>query len=144
VFCRITTRAEPSAVVFEDAHTLAFLDIAPATTGHTPVVPKRHADDLLTSTAEDLVAVTRTTQVVAQLLDHRLTPDGLTVFQANRPAGWQDVFHLHFHVVPRWAGDSLVLPWKAHEGSVDDLAPVAARLGTSPSSGRGYGAAQQS
>lgn len=128
VFCNIVRRRIPSTVVYEDDHTLAFLDIAPAAEGHTLVVPKCHADDLLAVTAEDLTEVARTTRFVALLLDERLKPDGLTVFQANREAGWQDVFHLHFHVVPRWHHDPLKLPWRSQPASPEQLAAVAARL----------------
>lgn len=70
------------------------------------------------------------TRSVAQLLDERLRPDGLTVFQANRTAGWQDVFHLHVHVVPRMIGDQLVKPWSnTPRASSEELADMAKRLG---------------
>lgn len=129
VFCRVVRGELPSTVVFEDEHTLAFLDIAPATDGHTLVVPKRHSRDLLSVGPEDLAALARTTQVVARLLDERLEPDGLSVFQSNRAAGWQDVFHLHVHVVPRWIGDSLRLPWRSEIATVQERSRVAGRLG---------------
>lgn len=129
VFCKVLRGQLPSTVVFEDEHTLAFLDIAPATDGHTLVIPKTHTDDLLSVSPEDLAAVTRTTQTVARILDDRLSPDGLSVFQSNRDAGWQDVFHLHFHVVPRWADDSLRLPWRSTPASQERTAEVAAQLG---------------
>ncbi len=87
--------------------TLAFLDIAPAAEGHALVVPKKHADDLLAASADDAIAVMRTAQIMARRLEETLHPDGMTLFQANRPAGWQDVFHLHLHVVPRWKDDQL-------------------------------------
>lgn len=129
VFCKVLRRQLPSTVVFEDEHALAFLDIAPATDGHTLVIPKTHTDDLLSVSPEDLAAVIRTTQTVARILDDRLSPDGLSVFQSNRTAGWQDVFHLHFHVVPRWKDDSLQRPWRSAPASRERTAEVAARLG---------------
>lgn len=129
VFCKVVRAELPSTVVFEDEHTLAFLDIAPANDGHTLVIPKVHTEDLLSVTPEDLAAVSHATQSVARILDDRLKPDGLSVFQSNRAAGWQDVFHLHFHVVPRWTQDSLRLPWRGKSPSGERTAEVAARLG---------------
>ena len=128
VFCGIVDHDVPATVVYEDVHVLAFLDAAPATDGHTLVIPKNHAQDLLSVSPEDLAAVATASQVVAQLLDDRLRPDGFTVFQANGQAGWQDVFHLHFHVVPRWKGDPLRLPWKSEPASRQRIATIAARL----------------
>lgn len=129
VFCKVLRGQLPSTVVFENEHTLAFLDIAPATDGHTLVVPKRHTEDLLSVPTEDLAEVIRTTQTVTRILDDRLQPDGLSIFQSNRAAGWQDVFHLHFHVVPRWTDDSLRLPWRSKPASSERTTEVAARLG---------------
>jgi histidine triad (HIT) family protein len=128
VFCGIVAQKVPATVVYEDARVLAFLDIAPATDGHTLVVPKNHAQDLLSVNPEDLVAVATASQAVTRLLDDRLKPDGFTVFQTNRQAGWQDVFHLHFHVVPRWTSDPLRLPWKSEPASEERIASIAARL----------------
>jgi histidine triad (HIT) family protein len=93
VFCGIIAQKVPATVVYEDDHVLAFLDFAPATDGHTLVVPKNHAQDLLSVNSEDLAAVATASQAVARLLDDRLKPDGLTVFQANRQAGWLVVLH---------------------------------------------------
>jgi histidine triad (HIT) family protein len=65
---------------------------------------------------------------VAHLLDERLTPDGLNLIQANRPAGWQTVFHFHIHLVPRWSDDGLTPPWTERDASADRLATTLARL----------------
>jgi histidine triad (HIT) family protein len=116
-------------VVYEDTATMAFLDINPAAEGHTLVVPRVHADDVLDADADTAAAVMRGVREVALLLDRRLDPDGITVFQANRPAGWQDVFHLHVHVVPRWDGDDLVRPWTPRPATTEALASIAGRLG---------------
>lgn len=127
-FCRIVAGKAPAEVVYEDAETLAFLDVAPATEGHTLVVPRMHVENLLEATVEDAAAVMHGVHQVAGLLDRRLRPEGITLFQANRMAGWQDVFHLHVHVVPRYSGDQLVKPWEgAHEGA-SELGTVAERL----------------
>lgn len=128
VFCGIVAGSVASHVVHDDDRTLAFLDINPASDGHTLVVPKTHADDLFDIDAESAAAVMRTVRLVAARLDARLAPDGLTVVQTNRPAGWQDVFHLHVHLVPRWEGDGLVRPWKPRSAPAERLAAMAERL----------------
>lgn len=128
VFCAIVRGTLPAHRVHEDDATLAFLDINPAAKGHTLVVPKQHADDLFTVDAEEAAAVMRTVRLVARRIDELLAPDGLTLVQTNRPAGWQDVFHLHVHLVPRWEGDGLARPWTPRPGRPEDLETVAARL----------------
>jgi len=86
VFDRILRGELPAHVVAEDAETLAFLDIHPAAPGHTLVIPKRHACDLLNANADSVAAVARMVQRVAKLLDLTFAPDGITVLQSNRPA----------------------------------------------------------
>jgi histidine triad (HIT) family protein len=128
VFCAIVGGAHPAAVVYEDASTLAFLDITAVMPGHTLVIPKAHATDLWAIEPDDWVAVTRTVQIVARRIGEVLKPDGMTLFQANRDAGWQDVFHLHVHLVPRMAGDRLHRPWTAAPLPLDSLEPMRGRL----------------
>jgi histidine triad (HIT) family protein len=128
VFCDIVTARQPAAIVFEDELTMAFLDITAVMEGHTLVIPKRHAADLWDITREDACAVMNTVHRVARRIREVLEPDGLTLFQANRDAGWQDVFHLHVHLVPRMAGDHLHRPWSAKPVALSELIAIRARL----------------
>jgi histidine triad (HIT) family protein len=128
VFCAIVTGDVPSWQVYEDADCLAFLDIGQATLGHTVVVPKEHTPDLLAATPDQAAAVMRASQAVARLLDEQLRPAGVSIVQSNREAAWQDVFHLHVHVVPRYAGDGLVPPWQGSHPSQEELARVHATV----------------
>jgi histidine triad (HIT) family protein len=107
---------------------MAFLDTTPAADGHTLVIPKRHVADLLAASEADAVAVARTTHQVAALVQRRMVPDGITVFQANRTAGWQTVLHLHVHIIPRWSGDDLTPPWVAAHPGAAPLSEIRARL----------------
>lgn len=107
---------------------MAFLDHGQATPGHTLVVPRTHVVDLWEVSPEDLTAVALMSKRVAHLLEERLEPEGLNLFQSNRVAGWQEVGHLHVHVVPRWAGDGLTPPWRSVPPSPEDLAATFARL----------------
>jgi histidine triad (HIT) family protein len=127
-FCPIVARRLPAAVLFEDGRTMAFLDITAVTEGHTLVVPKRHTADLWEVSEVDAVAVMRTVRRMARRIREVLRPDGLTLFQANRAAGWQDVFHLHVHLVPRTVGDHLTRPWTARPVDLADLADTRRRL----------------
>lgn len=127
-FCRIVTGDARAYVIAEDDRTVAFLDRGQATDGHTLVVPKTHAADIWSIAEGDARAVMVMAKRVAHLLDERLSPDGLNMFQSNRVAGWQDVFHFHLHVVPRWTGDSLTPPWRPTTSSEEALAAVLARL----------------
>ncbi len=122
-------RSAPAYVIYEDEHTIGFLDRNPATRGHALVIPRQHAEDVWGIEADTFASVARTTHTVAALLRSRLQPDGVTLFQANRSAGWQDVFHLHMHIVPRYTGDSLVRPWRSSSQNRGELSVVAEALG---------------
>jgi histidine triad (HIT) family protein len=128
IFCRIVAGEAPAHVVAEDARTMAFLDRGQATEGHTLVVSRSHASDLWEISEEDAAAVMVMARRVARTLEQRLAPDGLNLMQSNRPAGWQDVFHFHLHVIPRWSGDGLVPPWRPTRPSDEQLAATLARL----------------
>lgn len=128
VFCDIVRGTLPAPVLFEDERTVAFLDNTAVMEGHTLVVPKRHAVDIWEIDEADALAVMRTVHRMAAHLAERLDPAGLTLFQANRAAGWQDVFHLHVHLVPRREGDHLVPPWRARPADPAVLAAACRRL----------------
>jgi histidine triad (HIT) family protein len=124
VFCAIAAGAVPAYVVDEDDRTLAFLDRAAATRGHTLVVPKQHADDIWALPADDAAAVMRTAHRVAGRLRTSLAPDGLGLYQSNGRAAGQEVFHFHLHLVPRYAGDGVVAPWAGTAPSEADQLEV--------------------
>lgn len=128
IFCRIVAGDAPAFVVADDDRTVAFLDRSQATDGHTVVVPRSHAADIWSVSEADACAVMAMAKRVAHLLDERLAPDGLNITQSNRLVGWQDVFHFHVHVVPRWEGDGLVPPWRPTHPSDDRLSATLARL----------------
>ena len=121
IFCQIVDGLSPARVLLENEHCLAFLDIAPAGKGHTLVIPKKHYVDILDTASEALSEVMRMTKEVSHLLDTKLKPDGLSLFQMNRTAGGQTVFHFHMHIVPRWSDDSLIDPWVETLASATEL-----------------------
>jgi histidine triad (HIT) family protein len=104
IFAKILRGELPCYKVYEDDKTFAFLDIMPRAPGHTLILPKAPARNLLDVGPDDLAAVTKTAQKVAQAGMTAFEADGVTVQQFNEGAGGQVVFHLHVHVIPRKAG----------------------------------------
>jgi len=107
VFAKILRGELPAHKVCEDAATLALMDIMPRCEGHTLVIPKAPVRNLLDASSDQLSACMRTAQRVAAAAMQAFGADGMTLLQANEVAGGQVVFHLHFHVMPRWDGRPL-------------------------------------
>jgi histidine triad (HIT) family protein len=128
IFCKIIAGELPARIVDEDERTVAFLDIAPATRGHTLVVTREHVADLLSVDRGDLEAVIVASQRLASRIKQRLGADGVNLVNSCGAAAWQTVFHFHMHVIPRYAGDPLRLPWIPAQGDADEIAAAAAQL----------------
>ena len=128
VFCKIVAGDIPSHKVYEDNAALAFLDISPASRGHTLVIPKEHAADVYEISSEALGAVAHAAQHVARRLQHILQADGLNILQNNGLAAGQSVFHYHVHLIPRWQGDRVLKPWQPGETDHAALGALAAEL----------------
>jgi histidine triad (HIT) family protein len=128
LFCKIIAGELPSQIVEEDARTVAFMDINPATRGHLLVVPRNHSRDLLEIDPEDLQAVAVMAQRLAQRVHDRLGADGVNLLNSRGAAAWQTVFHFHMHVIPRYHDDPLKLPWKPAPGDADEIAAAAQAL----------------
>jgi histidine triad (HIT) family protein len=128
LFCKIVARELPAQIIDEDERTISFMDINPATTGHSLVVPKEHSIDLLDVDQQDLEATIIAARRLAQKTLERLDADGVNLLNSSRPAAWQTVFHFHIHVIPRYMDDPLRLPWIPAPGDPDEIAAVAERL----------------
>jgi histidine triad (HIT) family protein len=107
VFCKIIAGQIPAARVFEDDHTVAFLDIAPFEKGHVLVAPKCHAAYLTDLPHEELATLISSVRNMAALLLKRLPCDGFNLVQNNGACATQTVPHVHFHIVPRWNGRAI-------------------------------------
>jgi histidine triad (HIT) family protein len=129
LFCKIVTGEIPATLVHEDERTVAFMDINPATRGHLLVVPRAHSRDLLEIGADDLAACAATARDLAARVKARLGADGVNLINSCGRYAWQTVFHFHLHVIPRYAGDPLRLPWTPAPGDRDEIAAAAADLG---------------
>jgi len=128
LFCKIVAGELPATVVAEDERTIAFMDINPATRGHALVIPRAHTADLHAIDPEDLEAVAVAAQRLATRARDNLGADGVNLLNSNGPAAWQTVFHFHVHVIPRYDGDPLQLPWVPGPGDMDEIKAAAAEL----------------
>jgi histidine triad (HIT) family protein len=128
IFCKIVAGEIPAQVIEQDERTLTFMDIAPATRGHALVIPKRHATDLLEIETGELAAVAAAAKRQASRARERLGADGVNLINSCGAAAWQTVFHFHMHVIPRYLGDPLKLPWVPAPGDMDEIAAAAAAL----------------
>jgi histidine triad (HIT) family protein len=127
IFAKILRGEIPCVKVYEDSHTLAFMDVMPQADGHTLVVPKEAAENILDLSADGLAAMMATTQKIARAVQKGLRPDGIALKQFNGAAAGQSVFHVHFHIIPRF--ESVDLAHHA-DGMVDAslLEPIAAKI----------------
>jgi len=127
ILAKILRDEIPSARVYEDEHAIAFMDVMPQAPGHTLVIPRDPSRDLLDAKPDTLSAIIQTVQKVAQGVKKAMHADGITVMQFNGAAAGQTIFHLHFHVIPRFENTAL----QPHGGDMADmreLQEIAARI----------------
>ena len=115
VFAKILRGEIPSARVYEDADTVAFMDVMPQAGGHTLVVPRAAARNLFDADPAVLARLMPVVQRIARAARTAFAADGISIMQFNEAAGGQSVFHLHFHVIPRFEG----VPLKPHTGQME-------------------------
>ena len=128
IFCKIAAGQIPSFKLYEDADTLAFMDINPVHDGHCLVICKAHRPTLFDIEPEAFAAVARAVVKVAAAVNRAIKPDGLNLIQANGPGAAQSVPHFHVHVLPRKLGDDLKVNWTPQPGDRDRIAAIAERI----------------
>ncbi|MBB4569677.1 HIT family protein [Rhizobium leucaenae] len=121
IFAKILKGEIPSYRIYEDEHTVAFMDVMPQAPGHTLVLPKAASRNLLDADPSVLPHLITTVQKVAVAIQEAFEADGVYIAQFNEPAAGQTVFHLHFHIIPRHEGIAL----KPHSGKMEDGAVLA-------------------
>lgn len=121
IFARVLRGEIPAHKVFEDETALAFMDVMPQSDGHTLVIPKVAAENLFELPSADLGRLIQVTQRVAVAVRTAFQPEGLTLMQFNGHEAGQTVFHIHFHIVPRYAGAGL----RSHSRQMADNALLA-------------------
>ncbi|KQV33051.1 MULTISPECIES: HIT family protein [unclassified Rhizobium] len=122
IFAKILRGEIPSHRVYEDDNVVAFMDVMPQAEGHTLVVPKAASRNILDADPATLTALIPVVQKVAVAAKKAFDADGITILQFNEAPAGQSVFHLHFHVVPRWDGIAM----RPHSGTMEDGAVLAA------------------
>jgi histidine triad (HIT) family protein len=122
IFGKILRGEIPCLKLFEDQDVLAFMDVMPQADGHALVLPKAPSRGLLDAAPETLATLIRHTQRLAIAAKAGMMADGVTIQQFNETAGGQSVFHLHFHVIPRWNG----VPLRGHGVAMADPAVLEA------------------
>jgi histidine triad (HIT) family protein len=128
VFEKLLSGELPCAKIYEDDLVFAFMDAGQVNDGHVIVATKAPRETLLDCSDDEAAALMRTARRVAIAVQAAFTPDGITVLQANRVAGWQTVPHLHLHVLPRHVGDGVELSWPRNQPGIERLRELAAKL----------------
>lgn len=125
IFCKIVNKEIPANVVYEDASTIAFLDINPINPGHTLVIPKKHFVDIKDTSDDVLSQLIKTTRKIADALSKMA--DGVNIGQNNGKAAGQLVMHVHFHVIPRYDKDGLK-HWPGKSLDKEEARKIIARI----------------
>lgn len=128
VFEKLLSGEWPCAKVYEDEHVFAFMDAGQVNDGHVIVASKRPFETLMDMDEATAEAMMRAARKIARAVEVEFKPQGITVLQANRPAGWQTVPHAHLHVLPRYEGDGVELVWPRKEPGMGRLRELAGRL----------------
>ncbi len=128
IFCRIIAGQIPSTRVFEDEHTLAFMDLGQVNPGHVLIAVKKHAANLFELDDVQAAAVARASTRVARAIRDAFKPEGLSVYQANGKAAGQTVFHYHVHLLPRHEADGMELTWPVKNPPREILEGYAERI----------------
>ncbi|SRR3989338_6356877 len=128
LFCKIAQGAIPAKKVYEDKDTIAFLDINPANPGHTLIVPKKHAENIMDADDKSLESAITVVKKIARLVTEKTGAEGVNVLQNNGKRAGQIVNHVHFHVIPRFENDSMIISYPRMHANEAELDEVVLRL----------------
>lgn len=130
IFCKIVRGEIPCVKVYEDERVLAFADINPILPGHTLVIPKAHAENLMEVAPDDLTAIHQSARRIALAMQETLRPDGIACLQLNGRAVNQVVMHYHFHLIPRRDSDPelKMTAWELVPGDMDAIKRIAGEI----------------
>lgn len=116
IFCKIINKTIPAAIVYEDEHVLAFLDLSQVTKGHTLLIPKNHCKDVFELPEETAKHLFSKAPIIANAIKEAYSAEGLNLLNNNGEIAGQSVFHFHMHFIPRYGkGDGFGAVWKTHE-----------------------------
>jgi histidine triad (HIT) family protein len=129
VFSKIIRGEIPAVILYQDELVCAFMDAGQVNPGHVLVATRKPYETLMDADEESVVAMMRVAARIAKAVEKAFAPDGITILQANRPAGWQTVPHLHLHVLPRYKDDGVDLSWPRKEPGLEKLREYADKIG---------------
>jgi histidine triad (HIT) family protein len=129
IFCQIAKKEIPSAIVYEDKSSLAFLDINPLNKGHTLVVPKSHFETIADIPDEELGSLAKTVKKVAMAVKKATGSPGINITQNNGRAAEQAIPHAHFHIIPRFEGDGIASSHKKRKYEDGEMEKVRKEIG---------------
>ncbi|MBF0710737.1 MULTISPECIES: HIT family protein [unclassified Gemella] len=129
IFEKILDKEIPSYKIYEDEHVYAFLDVFPITKGHTLVIPKKHSRNILDCEAETAAHIGAALPKIANAVKDAFNPDGINIIQNNEEYAGQSVFHLHFHIIPRYKDkhinfDNLEVKWPPQKLEAADFEEI--------------------
>lgn len=128
VFTRIIRREIPAVIVFEDEQVIAFVDAGQVNPGHVLVATKRQVETLIELEEAEAAHLFAVAHRIARAVQAAFKPEGMTLLQTNKPAGWQTVPHVHIHVLPRYLGDGAELVWPRKEPGLEKLRVYAEQI----------------
>lgn len=128
IFERLIAGELPCARVYEDAHVFAFMDAGQVNPGHVIVATRKPYETIIDADEACVAALMVAAHRIARAVQAEFKPEGMTLLQANKPAGWQTVPHVHMHVLPRHAGDGVELTWPRKSPGMEVLMELAARI----------------
>lgn len=129
IFCKIANGGIPSATVYENEDFRVIFDIAPASKGHTLIIPKQHYDDIFDMDAQTGGRLFSLATAVAKSLKKELNCEGMNIVQNNGLIAGQTVFHFHLHLIPRYTGDMVNIKWHPGEADQEELKELAKAVG---------------
>ncbi len=127
IFCKIINHEISAEIIYEDEYAMAFLDISPVNLGHSLVLPKTHFRNILDIPPDDLCKIIPAVQKVSKAIIEATEADGINFANNNEPAAGQLVFHLHFHLIPRFSNDGLI-HWGKKDCKKDEVTQIAEKI----------------
>jgi histidine triad (HIT) family protein len=127
IFCKIIAGEIPAEKVYEDENTLAFLDIKPVNFGHTLLIPKKHSQNIFDLPTEELQGMMPALKKVAEAIKESVNADGLNITNNHEAAAGQLVYHLHFHIIPRFSNDGFV-HWHGKSYAEGEMSATAEKI----------------
>lgn len=136
IFCKLAAGEIPSNTLYEDDDFRVIMDISPAVKGHAIVLPKQHMKDLLTVEKDTAAKALFIVSKAANAIKEALGCDGINILQNNGEAAGQTIFHLHFHILPRFQDDGFAIPWKPLSYGEGEAEAIAAKIRAALQNGR--------